>query len=189
AWPGACPSSSTLKGSPGDRCRMTKTTRLTPRSSSAVSASSRTTITPTRRNAARFVVTFAPRPGRTIHPRTRSTCRDESRPGAAPCDSRRSSSASSGMCTAAARRGARRAHADGLEVMLEREHHPLDRLALLLDRHLERERQGLAALLHDAVGTRGEAGLVQERDCLRGVVRQRLHVEVVGPAAGGEGAR
>ena len=81
------------------------------------------------------------------------------------------------------------AHADGLEVILEREHHPLDRLALLLDRHLERERQGLAALLHDAVGTRGEAGLVQERDRLRGVVRQRLHVEVVGPAAGGEGAR
>ena len=45
--------------------------------------------------------------------------------------------------------------ADVLEVVLEGQHHALDGLALLLDRHLERERQLLAVLLHEAVARRG----------------------------------
>src|SRR5712672_1085302 len=49
--------------------------------------------------------------------------------------------------------------ADALEVVLEREHDALHRFALLLDGDLERQRQFLAALLHDAVGAGLEAGL------------------------------
>src|SRR5574341_1938860 len=41
-------------------------------------------------------------------------------------------------------------HADVLEVVLERQHHALHGLALLFDRDLERERQPLAVLLHEA---------------------------------------
>src|SRR5216683_1134039 len=77
---------------------------------------------------------------------------------------------------------------DVLEVILEREHDALDRFALLLDRDLERQRQFLAALLHDAVGARLEAGLGEQRARALGVERQRLDVEVVRPAAGRERA-
>src|SRR5437899_9261255 len=62
--------------------------------------------------------------------------------------------------------------ADALEVVLEREHDALDGFALLLDRDLERQRQFLAALLHDAVGARLEAGLGEQRARALGVERQ-----------------
>src|SRR6266702_8391989 len=54
-------------------------------------------------------------------------------------------------------------HAGALEIILEREHDALDRLALLLDRDLERERELLAVLLHDPVGARPEAGPREQR--------------------------
>src|SRR5437016_7944353 len=78
--------------------------------------------------------------------------------------------------------------ADALEVVLEREHDTLHRFALLLDRDLERQRQLLAALLHDAVGAGLEAGLREQRARALGAERQRLDVEVVRPAAWGERA-
>src|SRR6266513_1984331 len=78
--------------------------------------------------------------------------------------------------------------ADALEVVLEREHDTLHRFALLLDRDLERQRQFLAVLLHDAVGAGLEAGLREQRARPLGVERQRLDVEVVRPAARGERA-
>src|SRR5256712_4151356 len=78
--------------------------------------------------------------------------------------------------------------AGALEGVLGREHEALHRLALLLDRDLERQRQFLAALLHDAVGAGFEAGLREQRARPLGAERQRLDVEVVRPAAGGEWA-
>src|ERR1700704_6366937 len=78
--------------------------------------------------------------------------------------------------------------ADALEVVLEREHDAFHRLALLLDRDLERQRQLLAALLHDAVGAGLEAGLREQRARPLGAEWQRLDVEVVRPAAGSERA-
>src|SRR3989454_2905929 len=78
--------------------------------------------------------------------------------------------------------------ADALEVVLEREHDPLHRFALLLDRDLERQRQLLAALLHDAVGAGLEAGLREQRARALGAERQWLDVQVVRPAAWGERA-
>src|SRR5262249_15210842 len=72
--------------------------------------------------------------------------------------------------------------ADGLEVVLEREHDALHRLALLLDRDLEREDELLAVLFHDAVGALLPAGLGEERARLVRIERQRLDVEVVRPA-------
>jgi len=65
-------------------------------------------------------------------------------------------------------------------------HHPLDASALLLDRHLERERQRLAVLLHDAVRDPCGAGLFQERDRLGLIVRQR-RTSRCRPSAGREG--
>src|SRR6266850_1323366 len=58
--------------------------------------------------------------------------------------------------------------AGALEVVLEREHDALHCLALLLDRHLERQRELLALLFHDAVGAGPEAGLGKHRAGLVG---------------------
>src|SRR5258706_4180964 len=75
-----------------------------------------------------------------------------------------------------------------LEVILEREHHALDRLALFLDGDLEREHELLALLLHDPVGTGLEARLDEQRARALRAERQGLDVEVVCPAAGRERA-
>jgi hypothetical protein len=66
-----------------------------------------------------------------------------------------------------------------------------DRLVLLLDRDLQRELQRLALFRGQiAVGARlAVAGLRQQLLRARDVERQGLHVEVVGPAPGSEGAR
>src|SRR5712672_1230425 len=75
-----------------------------------------------------------------------------------------------------------------LEIVLEREHDALDRLALLLDRDLEREGELLAVFLHDPVGARPEARLSEQGARPLLAERQGLDVEVVRPAAGRERA-
>src|SRR6266550_2360185 len=77
--------------------------------------------------------------------------------------------------------------ADALEVVLEREHYALHRFALLLDRDLERQRQLLAALLHDAVGAGLEAGLREQRARALGAERQRLTSRLYAQLPGANG--
>src|SRR6266705_5162985 len=75
-----------------------------------------------------------------------------------------------------------------LEIILEREDDALDRLALLLDRDLERERELLAVLFHDPVPAGLEARLSEQRPRALRAEQQRLDVEVVCPASGRERA-
>src|SRR5207244_13008226 len=75
-----------------------------------------------------------------------------------------------------------------LEVVLEREDDALDRFALFLDVHLEREREFLAVLLHSAVRAGLEARLREQRARALRAERQRLDVEVVCPTTGRERA-
>src|SRR3979490_478439 len=75
-----------------------------------------------------------------------------------------------------------------LEIVLEREHDALDRLALLLDRDLEREGELLAVLLHDPVGARPETRLNEQGARPLLAEGQGVDVEVVRPAAGRERA-